>query len=95
MEYEFTNQFVKDLKRFATNKVLLNIVAKKIQHVAKADSLDDITELIAIRKTTSHYRIKIKLPDKTKYRIGIKVLRKTVWFACLENDKKRFYKNFP
>lgn len=79
----------------SANKDLISIVAKKIQHVSKAKTLEDITELVTIRKTTSHYRIKIKLPDKSVYRMGIKVLKNTVWFACLENDKKNFYKKFP
>jgi hypothetical protein len=95
MEYEYAKKYLKDLRRYKNNKALLSIVAKKIQHISKAKSLGEITELVAIRKTKSYYRIKIKLSENNVYRIGIAVLKNTIWFACIENDKKRFYKKFP
>ena len=95
MEYEYTKKYWKDLKRYTTNKELIILVAKKTQSVIKAKALSDISELVPIRKTSAHYRIKIKLSDKNTFRIGLRVLKNTVWFSCLENNKKRFYKKFP
>jgi len=95
MEYEYTKKFKKDLLRYKTNEELIHILGKKIQHIAKTTSTKDIHELVTIRKTKAHYRIKIKISESEIYRIGIAVLKNKVWVACIDKDKKRFYKRFP
>lgn len=94
MEYEFTNQFLKDLKRFRKDARFLQHLGAKINHTFKTESIDKIDGLEPIRGTTIHYRFKIKT-DTFIYRIGIKRLKKIIWFACIDNNKKRFYKRFP
>jgi hypothetical protein len=95
MEYEYTNKFVRDLKRYQNNKDLIHIIGQKINLVIKVKSAKEIIELVPIRKTTSRYRIKIKFSKEKVYRIGIVILKNTVWFACIDDNKKRFYKRFP
>lgn len=95
MELKYTNRFLRDLKKYKDEKDLIQIIGKKANGITKASSADDIHELVRIRKTSSHYRIKIKISDKTVYRLGIIILRNTVWLASIESDKRRFYKNFP
>lgn len=95
MEYEYSNKFLKDLERYKNKRQLLNIIGRKVQHIKKAESTNEIHELVSIRKTKSHYRIKIKLSEKEVYRVGIVILKKTIWFACIDKDKRRFYKRFP
>jgi hypothetical protein len=95
MELKYTNKFFRDLKRLKNDKTLIYTIAKKANNIKAASSIKEIHELIRIRKTQAHYRIKIKISDKLVYRIGVVAIKNTVWFACINNDKKRFYKGFP
>ena len=74
---------------------MIRIIGEKVNHIIKVESAEEIHELVSIRKTTSRYRIKIKLSDEEVYRIGIVILKNTVWFACIDVNKRRFYKRFP
>lgn len=94
MEYEYTKKFEKDLQRYKNNPALIRIIGKKIKHIIRSASIDEIQELVPIRKKISRYRIKIRLAENRIFRIGIVVLKNTVWFACIDKDKKRFYKRF-
>lgn len=94
MEYEYTNRYERDLLRYNDNEELILAIAKKVIHVTKIDSIDELHEAVLLRKKTSRYRIKIKLSPDEVYRIGIIVLKNTVWFTCIDKDKKRFYKRF-
>jgi|HubBroStandDraft_5_1064220.scaffolds.fasta_scaffold1565908_2 hypothetical protein len=94
MTYEFTNQFLKDIKRFGKNKKLIHLLGAKIKETNLADSIDGISGLQIIRGTAIHFRFKIRT-ETTIYRIGIKKLKKVIWFACIDSNKKRFYKRFP
>jgi len=94
MEYEFTKQFLRDVKRFHRDDKFVHHLGAKINHTFNAVSIDKIDGLVSIRGTAVHYRFKIKT-DKCVYRIGIKRLKKIIWFACIDNNKKRFYKRFP
>ncbi|MBI3501105.1 MAG: hypothetical protein HY063_04860 [Bacteroidetes bacterium] len=94
MEYEYTNRYERDLLRYTDNEELIHIIAKKVLHITRIDSIDEMHETVVLRKKTSRYRIKIKLSQDEVYRIGIIVLKNTVWFTCIDKDKKRFYKRF-
>jgi hypothetical protein len=94
MEYKLTNQFLKDVKSFGGDNNFVHLLAAKIKETVTATSFDQLDGLVSIRGTSAHYRFKIKT-DKTIYRIGIKRFKKVVWFACIDNNKKRFYKRFP
>ena len=94
MEYEYTNQYERDFLRYKNNEELIHSIGKKVLHVTKINSIDELSEAIALRKKTSRFRIKIKLSPDEVYRIGIIVLKNTVWFTCIDKDKKRFYKRF-
>lgn len=93
MDYKLTDGFIKDTKSYGHDRDFLHLVAGKIKETVKAKSFEDISGLVHIRGRETHYRFKIKT-RKTIYRIGIKVLGNTIWFARLDNDKKRFYKRF-
>lgn len=95
MELKFSNKFTRQLKQYKNEKKLFQNLASKIKHIKSAVSISEITELVKIRKTSIHYRIRIKISERKVYRIGIIILHRTIWFACIENDKKRFYKQFP
>ena len=94
MEYEFTKQFAGDLRRYKTDQQFIHSIGKRINETIVALSIVDIHGLSQIRGITVHYRFKIKTKEAV-YRIGIKRLKKVIWFACIDNDKKRFYKRFP
>jgi hypothetical protein len=94
MDYEFTNEFLKDLKHFGPDSKFLQQLEAKINHTFNVTSIGRIDGFVPIRGTTTHYRFKIKT-DKTIYRIGVKRIKKVIWFACIDNNKKRFYKRFP
>ena len=94
MEYEYTNRYERDLLRYKHIEELIHSIGKKVLHVTKIDWIDEMQEAVALRKKTSRYRIKIKLSEDEVYRIGIIVLKNTVWFASIDKDKKRFYKRF-
>ena len=94
MDYEFTNEFLKDLKRFRPDRKLLQNLEAKINHTYNSASIEQLDGFIRIRGTTTHYLFKIKT-NKTIYRIGVKRIKKVIWFACIDNNKKRFYKRFP
>lgn len=94
MEYEFTRQFAKDLKSYTDDKSFLQTIGKRVNETNRADSINEIHGLKDIRGTTAHFRFKIKT-NKAIYRIGIKLLKNVIWFACIDNNKKRFYKRFP
>ena len=93
MEYALTKSFNKDTESYKYDSEFLRMLAGKVNEINKADSFEDITGLVHIRGRATHYRFKIKT-RKTTYRIGIKLLSNVVWFARLDNDKKRFYKRF-
>ena len=95
MELKYSNKFVRQLKRYNHDKKLFQILARKINHIESVSSSSEFHELVRIRKTSAHYRIKIKITDKIVYRIGISIHRNTLWLAFIETYKKRFYKNFP
>ncbi len=94
MEYNYTNRYERDLLRYKNNDELIHSIGKKVFHVTKIDSIEEMHEAIPLRKKTSRYRIKIKISPDEVYRIGIIVLKNTVWFTCIDKDKKRFYKRF-
>ena len=95
MELRFSKKFVRQLKKYDGDEKLMQLLAKKIKHVQSVSASSAISELVPIRKTASHYRIKFKISDLTVYRLGLQCYHNTVWFACIEKDKKRFYKQFP
>jgi len=95
MELKYSKKFVRQLKEFKHDVKLFQSLSKKIKYFQSVSTLSEIQELVQIRKTTVHYRIKIKVSDKKVYRIGVSILKNTVWLASIENDKKRFYKQFP
>ena len=94
MESEFTNKYLRDLKSYKKDRELIHLLGAKINEAVKSNSIEDVNGLVLIRGTTVHYRFKIK-SGKIIYRIGIKHLKNTIWFACIDNNKKRFYKRFP
>ena len=94
-ELKFSRKFIRQLRQYKDDEKLLHILAKKIKHIESVSSADGINELVRLRKTSAHFRIKIKLSDKLVYRIGISILHNVVWLASIENDKKRFYRQFP
>ncbi len=94
MVYEFTNQFLKDAKRFHKDSKFVHLLGAKINETLNANSIEGIAGLQLIRGTFVHYRFKIKT-DSSVYRVGIKSLKKVIWFACVDSNKKRFYKRFP
>ncbi len=73
MECEFTNQFLKDSRRFQKDSKLVHLLGAKINETIKAKSVKSIGGLQLIRGTKVHYRFKIKT-DKHVYRVGIKRL---------------------
>ncbi|HLG36397.1 MAG TPA: hypothetical protein VI757_16080 [Bacteroidia bacterium] len=95
MELKYSKKFVRQLRQYRNDEKFFQILSRKIRHIESVNSPAEISELVRIRKTSAHYRIKIKLSDRIVYRIGISVFRNTVWFASIENDKKRFYRQFP
>lgn len=95
MELKYSRKFIRQLTQYRQDKNLAHVLARKIKHIEKVSVAAEINELVQIRKTSTHYRIKIKISEKSVYRIGIKILNNRVWFACIEKDKKRFYKQFP
>lgn len=94
MECEFTKQFLKDIKSFQKDSKLVPLLGAKINQTLKANSISEVQGLQLIRGTSVHYRFKIKT-DIFIYRVGIKKLKKVIWFTCIDNHKKRFYKRFP
>ena len=94
MEYESTNQFLRDLNRYKHDKKFIHLIGARINETISVSSLEMIHGLEPIRGTTSHYRFKIKT-EKFIYRVGIKRLKKVIWFSCADSNKKRFYKRFP
>ncbi len=94
MEYELTNQFLRDIRRYKTDKTFVRAIGARINETISAKELNDIHGLVLIRGTTAHFRFKIR-SGNTTYRIGIKKLKNVIWFACVENNKSRFYKGFP
>jgi hypothetical protein len=95
MDIKYSRKFIRQLKQYKEDEELLQYLAKKIKHIRTASAVSEIYELVPIRKTTSHYRIKVKISERIVYRVGIKILRRVIWFASIESDKKRFYKQFP
>ncbi len=95
MEVKYSRKFVRQLNQYKQDEKLLQAIAKKIKHFQSVTSTIGIHELVQIRKTSAHYRIKIKLSNRIVYRIGISILHNAIWFACIEKDKKRFYRQFP
>ena len=95
MELKYSKKFVRQLKEYKNDEHFFQILSKKIKHFESVSAISEIHELVQIRKTTVHYRIKIKVSDKKVYRIGISIFKHVIWLACIENDKKRFYKQFP
>lgn len=77
MEYEFTKQFLKDLKHFRHDVKFVHHLGAKINHAFKASSIDNIDGIELIRGTSVHYRFKIKT-DTFIYRIGIKRIKKVI-----------------
>ncbi len=95
MELKFSKKFIRQLERFQYDKKLYRLLAAKIKFIESASSESEISELVQIRKTNTRFRIKIKISNRIIYRVGINILHNKIWFACIENDKKRFYKQFP
>lgn len=95
MELKFSKKFVRQLEEYKNDEKLFQILSKKIKYFESVSEPAAIHELVQIRKTTAHFRIKIKISDKKVYRIGISILKRVIWLACIENDKRRFYKQFP
>jgi len=58
MELKSTNRFNLDLKEYKQEAEFIHILGKKINHIKRAENLHEISGLVAIRKTTTHYRIK-------------------------------------
>ncbi|HTA26251.1 MAG TPA: hypothetical protein VK809_00570 [Bacteroidia bacterium] len=85
---------MKDAKSFDDDSEFVHLLAVKVKHITKVASMEDIDGLVPIRKTTTNYRFKIKT-NKSTYRVGIKRIKKIIWLACIDNNKKRFYKRFP
>jgi len=75
MEYEFTNQFSIDLKRYRRDKLFIHSIGKIINETIVALFIENIHGLDSIRETSVHYRFKIKTKDAV-YRVGIKRLKK-------------------
>ena len=80
--------FVKDINRIK-DKRLRNHIADCIDQIQKADSLTKIVSLKKITGETHYYRI--RLGD---YRLGIKVLGKSVIFIRALH-RKEIYRYFP
>ena len=72
MVLKYSRKFIRQFKKYDDDKKLSQLVGKKINHIKTVSSVSEISELVQIRKTTSHYRIKFKISDKIIYRIASK-----------------------
>lgn len=95
MEIKYSRKFIRQLNQYRQDEKLLHTLTKKIKHIQSVSSPADIHELVQIRKTSAHYRIKVKISERIVYRIGISIFHNAIWLACIEKDKKRFYRQFP
>lgn len=80
MEFEFTKQFIRVLKKYEHDKQFVRSIGKRINEANVAVSIVNIHGLEIIRGTSIHFRFKIKAQSSV-YRIGIKKLKKVIWFA--------------
>ncbi len=88
MQTEFTNSFVKDLRKLSDNNLMAKI-RTTILEVESAESLADIANLKYLVKSRNHYRIRIG-----DYRIGLKFDDGVITLIrCLH--RRDIYKRFP
>lgn len=88
MQTEFTNSFVKDLRKL-NDKELLTKVKRVILEIETADSTANIKNIKFLVKSDNYYRIRVG-----DYRLGLKLDSNTITLIrCLH--RKDIYKRFP
>ena len=53
MELKYSKKFVRQLKQYKHDDKLFQILGKKLRHIQSAADIDELTELVSIRKTTA------------------------------------------
>ena len=89
MEYETSKQFDKLVFKI-NNKSVKKRLAKIIDRVALAKTLDEIPNIGAITGSPNYYRIKFG-----DYRVGISLEDDIVWFLFFGKRDESTYKKFP
>ena len=88
MNVQFRASFSKDLRNIK-NKNLLDRIKEVIEHVEKAQNLQDISNLKKLKSGTIYYCARVG-----EYRIGLTIENNTVVFVqCL--NRKEIYRYFP
>lgn len=88
MQTEFTNSFVKDLRKL-NDKELLTKVKRVILEIETADSTANIKNIKFLVKSDNYYRIRVG-----DYRLGLKLDNDIITLVrCLH--RKDIYKRFP
>ena len=89
MKIEFKKSFVKDLKKKAHEKKLLEHIQEIIQEVEHADSIHVILNLKKLKADGRYYRIR-----SGDYRIGLIIENDTVYFVRILH-RNEIYRYFP
>lgn len=88
MNVQFRASFSNDLRNIR-NKNLLDRIKEVIEHVEKAQNLQDISNLKKLKGGNTYYRVRMG-----EYRIGLAIENNTVVFVrCL--NRKEIYRYFP
>ncbi|MBU1193744.1 MAG: type II toxin-antitoxin system RelE/ParE family toxin [Proteobacteria bacterium] len=89
MILDFKKSFVKDLKKFKTDKPFLERVRQVIQQVEAAQDIHSIHNLKKLKAQGNHYRIRMG-----DYRLGLVIENNTICFVrCLHRSD--VYRYFP
>lgn len=88
MNVQFRASFSKDLRNIK-NKNLLDRIKEVIEHIEKAQNLQDISNLKKLKGRNIYYRVRVG-----DYRIGLTIENNTLAFVrCL--NRKEIYRYFP
>ena len=88
MDVKFESSFVRDLKRIQERPVRRR-VARVVEHLERADDLQQISGLKKLQDAPGAYRLRIG-----QYRMGL-IVREGVVILVRFLDRKDVYRHFP
>ena len=89
MKTAFKKSFVKDLKKYAKDKTLLDRIHKTITEVEASKNIASIKNMKKLKAEGSYYRIRLG-----NFRIGIIIENETVTFVRVLH-RNEIYRYFP
>ena len=88
MKVSFKNSFLKAISKIPNKQLKINI-AEVIEGTEKAESLNQIKNLIKLKGYSDYFRIRLG-----QYRIGLKLKNDILFFVAFAH-RKDIYKTFP